>query len=161
MLPHCARDLSTHGSVKPCAGSRGCSPLAFCNQAPARKCGKGKGSSEALRGDEAANRLRRLRQTALGTGRTFIHFPSDASLLSQVFNSSWLVSRTESTVRDGPMERSGTSQSTRQNVGILPFKPKSRTVRDGPREFRVNKTREQSRVPKYRSRKEPVIRIIK
>ena len=72
-----------------------------------------------------------------------------------------ILSRTESTVRDGPMERSGTSQSTRQNVGILPFKPKSRTVRDGPREFRVNKAREQSRVPKHRSRKEPVIRIIK
>src|ERR1700733_7220397 len=72
-----------------------------------------------------------------------------------------LVSRTESPVRDGPMERSGKSQSTRQNVGILPFKPKSRTVRDGPREFRVNKAREQSRVPKHRSRKEPVIRIIK
>src|SRR6202167_6350786 len=71
------------------------------------------------------------------------------------------MSRTESTVRDGLMERSGTSQSTRQNVGILPFKPKSRTVRDGPREFRVNKAREQSRVPKHRSRKEPVIRIIK
>ena len=90
MLPHCARDLSTHGSVKPCAGSRGCSPLAFCNQAPARKCGKGKGSSEALRGDEAANRPRRLRQTALGTGRSFIHYPSDASLLSRVLDSSWL-----------------------------------------------------------------------
>src|ERR1700735_1336282 len=90
MLPHCARDLSTHGSVKPCAGSRGGSALAFCNQAPARKCGKGKGFSEALRGDEAANRPRRLRQTALGTGRTFIHFPSDASLLSRVFDSSWL-----------------------------------------------------------------------
>src|SRR6202046_1017480 len=90
MLPHCARDLSTHGSVKPCAGSRGCSPLAFCNQAPARKCGKGKGSSEALWGDEAANRPRRLRQTALGSGRSFTHYPSDASLLSRVFDSSWL-----------------------------------------------------------------------
>src|ERR1700689_301414 len=39
------------------------------------------------------------------------------------------LSRTESTVRDGPMERSGTSQSTRQNVGILPFKPKYKAKR--------------------------------
>src|ERR1700733_13232164 len=71
------------------------------------------------------------------------------------------LSRTESTVRDGPMDRSGTSQSTRQNIGIPPFKPKSRMVWDGPWEFRVNKAWEQSRVPKHRFRKEPVIRNIK
>jgi hypothetical protein len=64
--------------------------LAFCNQTPARKAAKGKGPVKPLSGDEAANRPRRLRQTALGTGRSFIHFPPDANLLSRVLDSSWL-----------------------------------------------------------------------
>ena len=44
--------------------------MAFCNQSPARKAAKGKGSVKPLCGEEAANRPRRLRQTALGSERS-------------------------------------------------------------------------------------------
>ena len=75
--------------------------MAFCNQTPLLRCVNRKEFSEALRGDEAANRPRRLRQTALGSRYTST-FPSGAVWLSCVLDTSWLAAGSQFATRRSP-----------------------------------------------------------
>jgi hypothetical protein len=74
----CVWNLSTHGSVKSDAGFRGVFVLDILQLVTAQEnAAKGKRAVNPL-GEDAANRLRRLRQTVLGSTHS-LHFPPCAS----------------------------------------------------------------------------------